>query len=457
MQQVLFICEILRFINEYMYRHLLKKMGLQLIVLVAMLLPEILQAQFSFNYYGDVVLGYRKTGVYQGAYELVVNLGNITNFLALSPGSQMALTVPSQAQLTSAFPDGYQDIQWSVFSTFQGTSPLTNSIGIFPVKTIWYTVPRSDVNTQTQPQSRMASGTQGPVSLAMLSVGQDAVTISVNLGVTNANNNTSLVRELVSANAGSDLTSHIGDSSNPSLGDFGGSYIQFSVENINPDTFTTATRSDFYQSCPLSSTRPTVINTDPITGQTSGNAYYVGFFQFNTDGTMTFNRAGGSSAPTISLVSSLNAVTNGFAPLQVVFTNSASGSITNWVWNFGDGNLVTNSTGGNTTNSYAASGNYTVTLIVNGPAGSSTNILSSYIRTYPKPQIIAPSLSAGKLVFNGTNCPTGVQYRILTTTNLAQASVNWVPVYTNTFTGVGGFSYTNSMTNAGAYFRLISP
>ena len=450
------VCFVRMFVPLKNMKHEVKRLALNLTLLLLLGLPEMVRAQFVYNNYGDVLAGFRKTGTYQGNYELVVNLGNITNFLTMAPGAQISLSVPSPNQLTGAFADGYQDIQWSVFSTFPVSSSWTNSLGIFPPSTIWYTLPRAQLNVQNQAPSRLLFGNQSGMSQAMAGVGQGAVTISESL-VTNANNNNLLVRELVSANTSSDLTSQIGDSGNPSYGDFNNSSLGFTVENLNPDTFSAATQSDFYQSCPKSSTRPTVTYTDPITGQTTGNDYFVGYFQFNIDGTMTFTRAGGNTAPAISLVSSLNTVTNGFAPLQVVFTNVASGSITNWVWNFGDGNLITNSTGGNITNSYAASGNYTVTLIVNGPAGSSTNVLSSYIKTYPKPQIIAPSLSAGKLVFIGTNCPAGVQYRILTTTNLAQVSVNWVPVYTNTFTGVGSFGYTNSMTNAGAFYRLVSP
>jgi hypothetical protein len=69
------------------------------------------------------------------------------------------------------------------------------------------------------------------------------------------------------------------------------------------------------------------------------------------------------------------------------------------------------------------------------------------------------TLSGGRLVFSGTNCPAGAQYRILTSTNVAWPLSSWIPVVTNTFLGNGSYSYTNSnsTTNPAAFFRLVSP
>jgi hypothetical protein len=118
----------------------------------------------------------------------------------------------------------------------------------------------------------------------VFSVGTGATTISVGLGATNSNNNAVLVRE--PAGDGSGLTFYIGDTSDQTVGDFQGYW--YNVENVTPASFTSAQRSDLYQSCPDGT-------VDPITSLTTGNSYYVGYFQFNSNGTMTFTRA--SNAP----------------------------------------------------------------------------------------------------------------------------------------------------------------
>jgi hypothetical protein len=66
--------------------------------------------------------------------------------------------------------------------------------------------------------------------------------------------------------------------------------------------------------------------------------------------------------------------TSGIAPLSVVFTDTSSGSITTWSWNFGDGlTTVGNSVSDqNPTHTYSGSGAYTVSLAVSGPDGSNT-------------------------------------------------------------------------------------
>jgi PKD repeat protein len=188
---------------------------------------------------------------------------------------------------------------------------------------------------------------------------------------------------------------------------------------------------------------------------------YLGYFTLDlTGGSPVLNytpssATGSTPAPTAAFTST---VTNGFAPLTVVFTNTSTGSFTNSVWSFGNGTLITNTTAGNVTNIYAASGSYTVSLTVNGAGGSSTNTLTGYLTASLTPSLGGVIRSGGNLVFGGSNCPAGVQYRILSATNVATALTNWVPVWTNTFLGNGTFTYTNtSTTNSASFFRMISP
>ncbi len=207
-----------------------------------------------------------------------------------------------------------------------------------------------------------------------------------------------------------------------------------------------------------------------ITNLTGGNVTNTYAVAGTNTVTLTVKGAGGSStniltnyivvtnAAVAAPVASFQATTptNGFAPLTVGFTNTSAGSFTNSVWNFGNGTIVTNLTGGNVTNTYAAVGTNTVILVVNGSGGSSTNKLVNYIAALPAPNLVATNLSTanGKLVFSCPNSPAGVQYRILSTTNLTLPVASWTPVFTNTFPN----PYTNSsLTNAGAFFRLVSP
>jgi PKD repeat protein len=74
----------------------------------------------------------------------------------------------------------------------------------------------------------------------------------------------------------------------------------------------------------------------------------------------------------LSLANFTAAPTNGKAPLTVTFTDTSTGTITNRVWSFGDG-AATNTTATSVTHTYVLSGTNTVSLIVQGPAGATTN------------------------------------------------------------------------------------
>jgi PKD repeat protein/C1A family cysteine protease len=69
----------------------------------------------------------------------------------------------------------------------------------------------------------------------------------------------------------------------------------------------------------------------------------------------------------------------GVSPLTVSFTDKSSGTITEWLWDFGDQQT---STDRNPSHTYNTPGTYTVTLIAANPGGSSTKVLSNYITVY---------------------------------------------------------------------------
>ena len=450
-----------------MNKTVFKRITCKLALLAVFASPELASAQyFSWSQTdSEVLLGFRKSGNYvNNPYDLVVNFGSVTNLLKLSPGMTINITNFSASQLADAFSSTYAgvtNLQWSAFATFYNAGTWNSTFGTYPASTIWYTLPSTSISTQTAPQSRLGVSQQEDTGTAMLGVGTGAVQISGPgyVGSTGTDNNPDLVREPTTY-ASDLLATYIADAGNATNGDFGGlnSPLPFMVENTTPNGFASAQRSDFYQSCPATGPGPyssrNPVNTDPITGQTNGLAYWVGYFLLNPNGSMTFTRAFSFSGT----------ATNGTAPLKVVFSSTATNTsgATNWVWNFGNGISVTNSTDASVTNTYAASGTYTVTLTINGPNGSSVLTLANYVvvtSAYtPTPAFSSAVLSGGKLVLNGTNGSSGVQFRILMSTNVSSSAVNWQGVYTNNFLSNGNFSYTNSSpTNLAGFFRVVTP
>ncbi len=69
-------------------------------------------------------------------------------------------------------------------------------------------------------------------------------------------------------------------------------------------------------------------------------------------------------------------VTTGVLPLTVNLADSSKGFITSWFWDFGDG---TTSTEKNPSHTFKNSGNYTVSLTINGPDSSDTIMKENYI------------------------------------------------------------------------------
>jgi len=427
------------------------------VLLATLAWPGLASAQnFTYNTTGDVLAGFRQTGSYQGNYELVVDLGNVTNFVVLPVGATITLTNylnPIVLTVTTNAFTSLNQVQWSAFAGGLDSSitAWNSAVGTFPVDTIWYTQPSANAATQTIPPARQSGASQKLPRNDMYSVGTGAAKISPDLGATNMDNNTFLVREPVSydGNPGGTLNDEIEDPSDSTLGDFGvsGSPLPESVENDTGASFTAAQRNDFYQFVPTGS-------TDPITGQTTGNAYLVGYFLLNPNGTLTFTRQITSAAAPVAGFT--GTPLTGFAPLSVSFTDASSGSPTSFAWNFGDGNSTTTSAT-SISHTYTSAGSYTVTETVTGAGGSSTNVQSNYVVVSSAPKLGNATVSGTNLVFSGTNGPVGVSYRILTTTNLTLPLASWTPVLTNTVSSSGRYAFTNSTTKGAAYFLLVSP
>ena len=84
-----------------------------------------------------------------------------------------------------------------------------------------------------------------------------------------------------------------------------------------------------------------------------------------------------TTAPTVNFSAS---PTSGTASLAVTFTNSSSGNVTSYSWNFGDGSTSTEQ---NPVHTYATSGIYSVILTATGPGGTNTETGSITVLSRP--------------------------------------------------------------------------
>lgn len=92
--------------------------------------------------------------------------------------------------------------------------------------------------------------------------------------------------------------------------------------------------------------------------------------------------------------------TNGIWPLLVLFTNISSGTISNDLWNFGDG-TITNIITASVAHTYTGPGTNTVSLTVSGPAGTNTLTLPGYITvTNPPPVSLTIQVSGTNVVLS---------------------------------------------------------
>lgn len=100
--------------------------------------------------------------------------------------------------------------------------------------------------------------------------------------------------------------------------------------------------------------------------------------------------------------------TEGKAPLTVKFTDKSLNKVTNWLWNFGDGE---SSTRQNPSHIYTKAGTYSVSLTVEGSGGSSTADKENYIVAVdpaPKAEFTGiPNRGKSPLKVNFTDQSTG--------------------------------------------------
>lgn len=90
-------------------------------------------------------------------------------------------------------------------------------------------------------------------------------------------------------------------------------------------------------------------------------------------------------APTVNFVGT---PTSGITPVTAQFSAITTGTVTEWLWNFGDGAGVIN-TSANPVRIFTSVGFYNISLTVSGPEGNATSSKSSYIQV--KTFVTAPA------------------------------------------------------------------
>ncbi|MCC4771150.1 PKD domain-containing protein [Methanosarcina sp. DH2] len=134
---------------------------------------------------------------------------------------------------------------------------------------------------------------------------------------------------------------------------------------------------------------------NPVYVYTSSGTYSVTLNAVNgtaRGNTKKSNYINAGGAPVASFSASPQ---EGNAPLTVQFTDTSTGNVTSWLWDFGDGN---NSTSQSPSHIYSSSGKYTVGLTVTNAFGSNTFKAPSFVNVL---SIAAPAPDFTSNVISG--------------------------------------------------------
>ena len=161
------------------------------------------------------------------------------------------------------------------------------------------------------------------------------------------------------------------------------------------------------------------------------------------------NGGGGGGESTPAPVAGFSALpTTGPATLAVAFTDSSTGRITDWSWDFGDGGTSTDQ---NPSHDYTTNGTYTVALTVTGPGGDNTATQVGYINVTPLAQFSGtPTSGDAPLTVTFTNASTGTDGSTTYAWDFGDGGTSALqnpPPYT--YTGAGNFTVSLTATGPG--------
>jgi hypothetical protein len=287
---------------------------------------EIAGAQPFLYKDSDLCLGFRKVTPYTENNEVVVNIGQASTYVNAAIGTTLPVSAFSASELAAPTFSTFNNLSWSVFGWF--SVPSTNYPG-YPAYTLWLTVPRTDNAVRSPDANRYGATFQAIAKGKMVSIFAGAAFISHDIGTSSTYNTPTLVRESIATYPTHLYSVWMGDLSDGTTGTLNDTWPDNNLEITTPGAFSGVVRSDLYEVRPLDDGHGGVV-VDPHTG-TSGLAYYVGYFEFNSNGSMTFTRqAATTTPPQVALsflrtnnVSTISFLSSGSVTYTLFFTNSA--------------------------------------------------------------------------------------------------------------------------------------
>ncbi len=208
---------------------------------------------------GELTLTFRKTG---NADDYVVNIGKATNYNNVPTGTTFTVTNLSATQLPAAFPN-YNSLKWSVAAANRLEALDPN----YPAQTLWIARPRTTPGVQSTPWQRRGQSLQGNVASQIDAVGKNAALASSTLPGGPNNTATGVV---IPVDNNPNVGAPIGVNGNYA-GNFQGNVEALTAANFTGNA-TNVSRSDLYELLPG-----------------SGAARYLGYFELQPNGTVTFN------------------------------------------------------------------------------------------------------------------------------------------------------------------------
>ena len=153
-----------------------------------------------------------------------------------------------------------------------------------------------------------------------------------------------------------------------------------------------------------------------------------------------------AAAPTVDFTASPG---SGTAPLTVTFSATASGQMTSWLWDFGDG---TTSTAQNPSHIYSAAGSYKPVLTATGPGGTASKTAATAIN------VVAPAAPVVSFSASPASGPAPLSVTFNNTTSGQVTSWAWnfgdgtssiVKSPTHVYSAAGSYTVTLTATGTG--------